>query len=74
MVWSFGSNAMELERKHNIVKIDSSSLPVMPENITKDLSTDQFNVYIIHEAIRTGLMLKKPKKTPKFVSPNLGHS
>ena len=49
-------DAMELEIEHNIVKIDSSPLPVMPENVTKDLSTDQFYSYLIHEAIRTGHM------------------
>ena len=41
---------MELEIKHNIVKIDSSSVPVMPENVTKDLSTDKFYAYLFHEA------------------------
>ena len=48
--------AMELEIKHYIVKIYSSPLPVMPENVTKDLSTDKFYAYLIHEAIRTGHM------------------
>ena len=49
-------DAMELEIEHNIVKIDSSSLPVMPENVTKTLYTGQFYAHLIHKAIRTGQM------------------
>ena len=48
--------AMELEIEHDILMIDSHPLPVMPENVTKDLSIDQFSAYLIHEAIRTGHM------------------
>ena len=43
-------NAMELEIKHNIVKIDSFLLPVVPEDVTKDLSTNKFYAYLFHEA------------------------
>ena len=47
--------------------MDSSPLPVMPENRTKDLSADQFYACLIYEAIKTGhvsLRLALLKKGP----------
>ena len=49
-------DATELEIEHNIVNIYSSPLPVMPENVSKTLYTDQFYAHLIHKAIRTGQM------------------
>ena len=43
---------MEIESKIKIV--ECIPLPTIPPEVVKDLSTDQYYAYLIHEAIRTG--------------------
>ena len=49
-------DATEMEIDSKIEKVEAAPLPSMPIEVIKDLSTDQFYAYKIHEAIRTGNM------------------
>ena len=49
-------DATEMEIDSKINKVEAAPLPSMPTEVVKDLSTDQFYAYKIHEAIRTGNM------------------